>query len=180
MSNQVYSNETRKFYALPGMNLYVMSSDLALAGSSGDAPNTVPTSITFQFVDTGNSVVNDPSIIDLVPGGFLVVKEGIYSIKLEYGLINAVDPTTGDVDYNILARLTRTGTPLNGVILDQVQHRIVSPGSTTHGSTYRHDSLSYVGYMRAGDEVTFEVENYEAQGLVVTSNSVQLLINKIY
>jgi len=180
MSNQVYSNNSRKFYALPGMNAYIMSGDVALGGSSGDAPNTVPTIAGFLFKSTPNSVINDDSIIQTGTSGFLVLKEGVYSILLLFGLKNSVNETTGDIDYSVTAELTRHGSALSGLILDERTERIVAPGATTHGSISRVKSISYVGYLNAGDSIGFGIKNYEAQGLTVLSNTTELMVNKIY
>jgi len=179
MSNQVYSNESRKFYALPGMNAYAMSGIVVIASSTGNAPVTVPTAGSFLFTNSG-SVVDDSSLVELAASSLSILKEGVYSVKLVYAIENTENTVTNDVDYAVFMRLTRSASPFNGIIVDQNRARIPAPGSSRNGSTTREGSVNYNGYLKAGDVLSFVVENFAGTGLTILSNSTQLLVNKIY
>jgi len=178
MSNQVYSNESRKFYALPGMNAYVMQSNVTIANATVNAPNTVPSIGVFNFSTAPNSVINDDSLLELEPSVINIKKEGMYSVRLTFQLENAVSTSTSDIDYYAFMRLSRTGS-LNFLILDSVEERIVAPGSSA-GSNQRIKSLSFIGYLNSGDGIGFVLENYGGQNLRILANQTQLIVNKIY
>jgi hypothetical protein len=180
MSNQVYSNEQRKYYALPGMNLYVMSADSDIAAAATDAPNTVPVAGSFPFSSSGSTIENDTSIGTIGTGTFSIIKEGMYSVNLMVRLVNQADAVTADLDYNAYIELTRTGTDFNGAKLDEVMVRDVAAGSTTVGSKYRVFSLKYDGYLKANDVLSFKIYNYCSSITRILQSGTQLIINKIY
>lgn len=181
MSNQVYANERNKIQALQGMNAYVMASDITLAGASGNAPSTVPVSGFFSFTENAPSIVLDQTVSGLVGGGqsLLIKNEGMYNIKLVVGLQDPVNPTTVDLDFNIVTQLTRDGSLFNGLEIDRQQYRLVAAGASP-GTVGKVINISNTLYLKEGDEITTSVENYSAGQLRLLSNVCQLLVTKIY
>lgn len=180
MSNQVYSNEIRKFYELPGMNNYVMAGDVNIMAATVDAPNTIPTSGAFNFTSGGNTVQNDSSLTTIGNTYISINKEGMYSIKLFCLVENGVNSVTNDIDCDVKITLTRTGDLLNGLIVDRHTERCPAPGVITVGSTFRYFSLNFNGYLRVNDVLTFGIDNYSSDSLMLKASGTQLLVNKIY
>jgi hypothetical protein len=180
MSNQVYSNNTRKYYALPGMNVYVMSVDIQVPAASGNAPNTVPVVSLFSFTSSGNTVTNNPNIANIGASSLTILEEGMYSIKLMVLLKDSISPATNDLDYQLFMTLTRTGSVFNGIVLSELEERSVAPGSTTVGSIDRRKCIDYTGYLKQDDILSFRLSNYSSSALDCLSSGTQLIVNKIY
>lgn len=173
MSNQVYSNDTQKYYALPGLNAYVMTGNQSIAVGTGNHPSTVFTAGTFLFSNTVGAVVNDSSIVTVGPTNITFNKPGMYSINLMVGV-----ETTGDLEFLLKMVLTRQ-TALNGITLDYSLCRDIAPGSSP-GANSRFHTLKYIGFMEAGDLITFSCDNYGPNAVVLQSTVCQLNVNKIY
>lgn len=180
MGDRVYSNETEKYYSVPGMNEYVMNSTVDIAGAAGNAPSTVPVAGLLSFTENSPSVRQFPDICTIINGSGIAINEaGMYCIKLLAGVVDPNNPTTVDVDLNIKMTLTRSGDALNGLVLDESQCRFVAAGASP-GSTVRVISLSCTGFFKKDDEINITLQNYSAGIVRVLDSQCQLMVSKIY
>ena len=176
MSNQVYSNEERKYYALPGMNAYIMSADQIVGTAILSGPNVVPSEGSFLFTTVG-SIVNDNSLITISPTSLQVLKPGMYSINLMIGIESNESPRK-DLEMLFKMILSRVGT-LNGIDLDFELVRDIDRGADL-GADARFHTLKYIGFLDKNDIINFQCFNYATGAVKLLKSECQLNINKIY
>jgi len=166
MSNQVYSirEPPRKYYDLPGVQTWRLAANQVCA---------VGTVQEIQYA-TAEVVEGDPTIFKEVAGSLVPQYDGIYSFKFIFQMNSS---NMGTYDFEMLAKLNFVSVFSTAFPVDSLQ--IFVPKQAVQ-PTYVF-SLSWVGYMNAGDQVYLTIAN---QGVTASLNVLvadsRLIATKLY
>jgi hypothetical protein len=163
MSNQVFANQTKKFFPCPGLNAYVMSTPVIVDPSDSD----------FLLFDTV-VLEQGPGITNTSSGALTFLQEGIYSIKALVSLQTVAD--TDAIAYSLKLSLVG-GFAATGTILDEKKYY-----SATSSAANYIETLTYTGFFNINDVVTTRLLNLNGAALktLTCSDAVcQLIVCKL-
>ena len=163
MSNQVYSNQTQKYFTYPGWNDYRLS-DLQEIRASASAIITFDTTHVNQ----------QPTIIVNNTGIFTFLETGIYSIRLNLGLIPDPEDAASIVDasLDLVSTDTRSITSIIGI-------REFIPAAATFGQN-RLFTGSFTGWFQTGDTIQLDFNNSSDVDILINHVTTSLIIARIY
>ena len=168
--NQIYSNESDKYYDYPGITSYTMSANTPITNAA------IPSQLWFNLPN--NDAYDDPSSILINPLDMIVQRNGMYSITGSIGVIsNLADK---DMSVEFIFTLTRPGQ-FNGLTLCAYFNRIVSLGGGNN--SFGIFSFSACMFFKKGDVLTLFLRSNSPQNdenFEVQASSSVLNINKIY
>lgn len=162
MSNQVYSNQTQKYFTYPGFNNYTLNVDQNIP-SPGD--------VIAAFADAS---VMQPTIISHNAGVFSVLETGIYSIRLNLGIVPS--PATSEFGFDA-ELLVVTTDARNLTPLIEIQEYV--PAAATFAQTRLYNG-SYTGWLHAGDTLQLDIANLGNVALTLVSASTSMIFARIY
>lgn len=166
MSNQVYSNDSTKYYDGPGLNNYQISgnySPIPLAGSID---------ITFDV----NNVINDSTLVNNALGVTTILREGMYSIMVVMATSDLTIPATSQIEFNFSILLDRPGE-FALLPLQTIRDRYAPNGLATSKCV---SSLSVTVYLKRGDVLRYRYTNLSNIASIIYASDTFLTINKIY
>lgn len=168
MSSQIYSNDTRKYYALPGMNAYLLTEGL---------PKQVFLYNVNTLVDYNRiGFVQGPDLVDVSSGAISVLEDGMYSITSFVELSS--ESSAIDVHFQHFFSYA-SSLPSTGTVLNLSSFRIPAIGGGLPAvSTV--SSLTWTGFLQKGDIVGVRIINLDNVNLVALPGRTQLNISKIY
>lgn len=170
MSNQIYSNDTNKYYEWNGLNTY-------------SATQATAVGLVLKTINFGTSGISQiPNLVEFDGTGVMtILQSGMYSLSYMIIVIGE-DPDGTDLEFFASITMTRPGQ-FSDIYLSQSENRYVArqadPGDTT-GT--RRLTLNFTGYLNAADRIVPHIYNYVTgadSGVVIQSSST-LIINKIY
>lgn len=166
MSNQVYSNNTNKFYSKPGMNRYALT-----------ATTSVGSGITTGGLNFNTISHEDfPGMIIMDVDNFKVSEEGMYSIMANLNLLNATSPGTNPIDVTANLLLNRVGQ--FNINLQSIKTSIASPNV---GALDKNINFSVCAYLTPVDIISIKITNNSAASSLSVFQTVStLFINRIY
>jgi len=160
MSNQVYRNQTMKYYAMPGFDQWKKAVDVILnAGSS------------YQMIfDTPTITVDNHALVKIdVAGNIIFLEEGVYSIMLYLGVTpgsgTALDCSVVIYDVNAGTNLAQSG-----------------PQFTYDGSNISAIYVNATCYFAKNAEAHIIFNNQNGASISYTINAASSFINicKVY
>ena len=159
MSNQVFANQSKKYFPCPGLNAYNLAAPVPiLAAANADLGFVTPV------------VVQADGIVSTSGGPLFFLEDGLYSIK---SIVEVTPAAIIDV-VEFEAKLTLTGGyAASGSVLDIV--RIANQKDVD----YYVQTLSYTGYFNAGDFITTRVTNLGSATITCDSAVCQLIVCKL-
>lgn len=157
MSNQLYSNGTRKYAPLPGVNIYQRVDNITVDGATSAIINFPTTQL-----EQGLGITTSGERLTFL-------KTGYYSVK--YFVAYQIADPGFDLHLTFGIRVVATGK-----YLDLSEYAVTGGGTLIRG-----ESLSNVGYFSAGDQLEFDVYNaLVGEGAVVLANGSQLIVTQIF
>jgi len=170
MSNQVYSNDQRKYYALAGFNNYTLGSDQSPINGGSDA----------YVAYNDASLEQGAGLVSVSEGDVSFLQEGMYGISANVAFL-AKDNST-DPSFTIQIIVNRAYNPSFSQTLAYTSLRLPNVGSG--GTNYEFiQALNFVGFFGVGDFVRVKLANTDPTSgntLTIKSNSSGLVLTKIY
>lgn len=169
MSNQIYSNGHAKYYEHPGFDVYVLPADIDVAGGAVQLVTWSNTPTIKQCPQT---------LVEMSSPGIIAFEEpGIYSLKI---VIDFQVPTFNIANFQMALVLNSTTRGISDALVDVIREtETAASGQPAHFSA----SLSFVGYMAAGDRFDLAFTNFDAVGSHIArlyKNTSNLFLCKLY
>lgn len=163
MSNQNYSNETRKYYGMRGFNDY---------GTT--ANQTILSGTNSQILINKILLETETNLISLTDNKINFLSEGMYSLRINLGITSATNPSTSILSFDFRAILitndSRSNTPLISL------HTNLTSTIDVQVNTINEN---YTGYFYIGDSINFTYNNESLHNDIILSIPTSILINKI-
>lgn len=180
MSNQVYSNQTQKYYPLPGINTYDNLVEIPIGDAlSGTGVSTVPRVVELSCPHTSLEQIAGFTHQSAITGRVIIDVEGMYSITGLANVLGAPTPATVDIDGSLALVLRDTGDGNSGFAVDNMSIKASAPGISA-GNINRHFSVHFVGYLKAGTSIAMDFSNYAASAATVLPGSAQFKVGKLF
>ena len=159
MSNQVFANQSKKYFPCPGLNAYNLATSITVAPA---------VSANLEFVTP--VIVQAATIVSTTSGPLTFLEDGLYSIKV----IVEVTPTALIDVVEFEAKLTLTGGyAASGSVLD-----IVRIANQTN-KDYYVQTLSYTGYFNAAEFITARIINLGIESINCSSGVCKMFVCKL-
>ena len=159
MSNQVFANQSKKYFPCPGLNAYNLAAPVPiLAAANADLGFVTPV------------VVQADGIVSTSGGPLFFLEDGLYSIK---SIVEVTPAAIIDV-VEFEAKLTLTGGyAASGSVLD-----IVRIANQTN-KDYYVQTLSYTGYFNAAEFITARIINLGIESINCSSGVCKMFVCKL-
>ena len=143
MSNQVFSNNTDKYYLQNGLNVLT-----ATDSSITQAQNFVKLKWSTQFNQS-------PNLFEIQPSGDIkILKKGMYNININIQVQDSVNPTTNYIQLKSLIEINKANT---GQFTISSNELFVPPSSSAPGAIPSHNTtLQATVFLEVND--TFDIQ----------------------
>lgn len=175
MSNQVFSNSTKKYRGDLGLNYLLKTAQSVPVGETNvlwDGVEYISNTSSFRK-ETGNST-------------FTILEDGFYCIDATIALIPETNPATTDISAITQFLLTRTGgTTDTSQFTSRVFSRIAiysTPRGGVVGNDDRSFQMSMNMFFKEGDQFSIVIDNNGSSNFVILggSTNTSLSIQKVF
>lgn len=166
MSNQIYENSVVKYYQQTNMATFNIA-----------APQNFSQNVVDILIFTNKTDPQD--LYSLSSGSIIVGSDGMYSFSVIIEHINSGNPQTEDNEFEASIKLLSPLINPSPVILTDWHIREAARGDDS-GQDTRIITLTGTTFMRSGDSVFVNIENFVTQALTVTVVNTKCIAQKIY